>query len=337
MTPPAGPRPVVRTLPLALAAALLLASPALALPGGAGAEGPRDAALLYLAERSEGEDGFPSASIAPYLVEAAVAAGLDPALWPPVAGGALGRIVVPEPGGPLLALLRPAHALALAGVPLGDVSGRDLASEIRASFDGTQFGDPALLNDDAFAILALAADGASPLDARLAAAGRFLAARQAGGWSWAEGGPPGTDMTGIVLHALAWTQTPYDAAAAWAFLETTKTSGGGWGESPAGDANCQSTVWGLRATALLGTPPPAADWDFLLALQAPDGGFRHQPGHPSDPLCTAEAATLLGLAAVGGIAFSDVSGRSQPETPLAALLALLLGASWKGRRQGEKK
>ncbi len=310
---------------------LLLAGPAVASPPAAAL----DDALDWLAERMAADSSFPSSGLAPYLVEAAAAARLDPASWP-TAPGVLDRLAFPPPGGPLLPLLRPAHAWAVAGRDLGDVDGRDVRAEILAAFDGAQFGDPTLLNDDAFAILALRADNLPVSDARLQAAAGFLAAHQEGGWSWSTSGTAETDMTGMVLVALDAVGVVPDRDAARAFLDSARTLDGGWGLSAGADAgNCDSSVWALRGLDALGTAAPSGAWSFLLGLQGAEGGFSYRPGTPPDALCTAEAATLRGFVATGQVPFTATpAGRPAPGPGIPlALAALVLRAAFQRIRR----
>jgi hypothetical protein len=233
-------------------------------------------------------DGRWPANLVPYVVEAAVATGKDPATWPAPVPLQAQLAWSPDSVG-YLASLRPLHAWAL--LPSHGGHGDDIRQRILAGHDGHQFGNPALLNDDAFAVMTLA------LVDRPAAASRTDALLEnqtaAGGWSWAPGGEPETDMTGIVLSALSDAGVSgFDAAAARAFLDGTHAAGGGHALHTDGDANCDSTVWALRAYDILGGGPPADDGGFLASLQRGDGAFAYRPGGPGNALCTVEALPL---------------------------------------------
>ena len=260
-----------------------------------------DAAMADLAGRRDADARWPAALV-PYILEAASAAGLDVHEWPaplPVAD----QVGWPPANGSFLSSLRPLHAAALAAD--GDAQ---RLSEVRertlAGFDGSQFGDPALLNDDAFALVVLGAAGAEPATwAQVGPAVRHLVDNQSatGGWPWAVGGAAETDMTGLVLHGLAQADAVRlaDAEAALAFLATTRGADGGHSLRPGGEPNCDSTVWAIRSQADLGLAAPDEAWRFLAGLQTAGGGFAVTPGGPPNDLCTAEAATLLGLSLHG--------------------------------------
>ncbi|MFA5943293.1 MAG: prenyltransferase/squalene oxidase repeat-containing protein [Candidatus Thermoplasmatota archaeon] len=322
-----------KALVAVMALALVLASTSVEAKGDA-LPAARDAALEFLAR--QGGDGAYPAGLAPYAVEAAVAAGLDAASWPSRERSALAGVLVPAMGEPLLRLVRPAHAIALAGGDLTDWNGDDLETRLRAGFDGAQFGDAVLLNDDAYALLALRATGAPSDDAMVESSARFLADHQNadGGWGYAAGSSSGTDTTGMVLAALA--SGVETGATAWAsdgraFVNTTR-AGAGYAEMPGGTANCDSTVWALRT---LGDHGDAQAWEFLLGLQQADGGVAYQPGQPSNALCTAEAAALFADAAAGRIpapGFGSDRGVPASSAILASALLVGLAAATRFRR-----
>lgn len=315
------------------AACLLLAVAGLACvsPAMAAADplaAARDAAMAYLA--SQGESGTYPSGLAPYAVEAAAAVGLDALAWPSPSNPASASILIPGEEAPLLAMVRAAYAIAVAGGDLRDWQGQDLEARILDSFDGQQFGNAALLNDDAFAIPALRASGLPAGDDRLLAAARWLAEQRNddGGWGYAVGAASGTDTTGMVLAAILPVLPPLEGQAlrdgARDFVQTTH-AGAGFAERPGGQANCDSTVWALR---VLGEDGWAEDWQALLALQNPDGGLSYQSGQPSNGLCTAEAATLLADAAAGRIPSPKlVEGRQTPFIPLGMGLSALACAA----------
>lgn len=271
---------VVTILLVALAAA----------PVDAKLEDERARALAYLAGHAD-EAG----PLAANLAEAAAANGRDPAEWPSPHDPVAAHVQVPGPDAANISLLRPLRALALANDPRAGPGG-ELTARVQQHVGASGYGSPATLNDDAYAILALAA--AAPLDDgdRFQPMAAHLRANQhaGGGWGWAVGGGPGTDMTGLVVEALHVAGSPPEAGPVLAFLATTRDARGGFAESPGGARNCESTAWGIRATLRLGAEVDPDDWGFLLGLQRDDGGFAHAEGGRSDLLCTADAATLIG-------------------------------------------
>lgn len=263
-------------------------------------------------------------SLAALFAEAGAANGHDPAAWP-AASPLAPQVAVPPEGAAAIQLLRPLRALALAHDSRATPEG-NLTQRVLATFDGAQFGAPQAVNDDAYAILALRAAGVPVQDDRLQASGAFLqqARNPDGGWGWAVGGASGTDMTGLVLDALAALDRldPSVAADAASFVASAKADRG-YAESPGGNANCESTAWALRILARHEAGTDADGWRFLLSLQQPDGGVAHLPGGPSDAFCTSEVLTLAGLAGAGTVPFPLESRNSTPGPSSASLLFAL--------------
>lgn len=295
----------MRLLAIAVVAAALLAgcqqgkAPE-AADGQQDLRGDLDAAMAYLAGLRDGGGRWPAGQV-PYIVEAAATAGLDVQTWPgpvPVAH----QVAWPPDEASFLAALRPLHAEVLAAQDDATRLAR-VRDRVLAGFDGAQFGEPALLNDDAFALIVLAAAKGNVSEVGPAIQNLLESTSPRGGWSWAMGGEPETDMTGMVLQALAvaGAMDDIDTQATLGFLDATRTADGGYGLQSGGDANCDSTVWGIRARGLLGASADASSWGFLLSLQRGDGGFAYTLEGPSNALCTAEAATLLGLALHGQV------------------------------------
>lgn len=284
---------------LAAAVVLLLLLAGCARPAPRAQDDDLEAALGWLLAQRDA-DGRWEPGLAAHMAEVAWATGKDPQAWPeerPLAG----QLALPPEGDALLPQLRGLYAAALAGGAPRDEAVR----RVQAAWDGQQFGDPRLLNDDVFALLVLAAGGRAASPAQADA----LAAAQAadGGWSWSAEGQGEADMAGLALTALAGTAPSSvgraDVAAALHFLDATQALDGGHSLQPGADGgNCDSTVWALRGYALLGADGSDAAWAFQLGLQRPDGSFAYTPGGPANALCTAEAAALLGLRDAGRLA-----------------------------------
>lgn len=279
--------------------------------------------LVYLAEQARDAGPF-----ATYWVEAAVANGLDPAVWPE--GSPLApQVEIPPANASFIRLLRPLYALALAEDPRA----AGLRDRALAGFDGTQFGDAQAFNDDAFAILALRAAGLPSSDGRLQQAARGLQEHRNadGGWGWASGVRSSVDMTGMVLQALH--QTHQLQASHLEGADTVLSlarSGPGYNEHVGGSGNCESTVWALRIHALDSKPIDADAWRFLRSLQQHDGGFAHASGGPSDAFCSSAMLTLLGDVKAGRIAGPTTKGIPglAPGVVLAVLVVAATTKRW---------
>jgi hypothetical protein len=138
--------------------------------------------------------------------------------------------------------------------------GANYIAPIVASFDGTQFGDASLENDDVFALLPLSASGYSVSDEMIAKDIQFLVSKQRADGSW-EGS---IDFTVAVIQALhAFNAAPDAVAQAVAYLQSNQQSDGGFG-------SVYSTSWALQAGALWAKNGKTGT-DYLAALQAADG------------------------------------------------------------------
>lgn len=139
-------------------------------------------------------------------------------------------------------------------------SGTNYISPIVSSFDGTQFGDPSLVNDDIFALLPLSASGYSASDDMIAKDIQFLVSKQRPDGSW-EGS---VDLTASVIQALqAFNAAPDSVAKAIAYLQTNQQNDGGFG-------SVYSTSWAMQAGATWSKNGKAGA-DYLASSQAPDG------------------------------------------------------------------
>lgn len=268
---------------------LVLLLPALA--AGQGSEDdPAQRALSWLAEH-RGEWPYVT-----NVVEAAAQAGHDPKRWPTPEADAFSQLA-PYDGvdGEYYSHLRVAHAAATSGYDPRDVNGVDYLAKVRAGFTGAQSGSATFVNDDAWAILALRAAGVPEDDEQVRASARALRAAQLPDGSWSYRVPSlrgSTDMTGMALAALrAAGEDMRDFAGARDYLETQRDFG--FRDGMGGGAGCQSTVWGLHGYAALGEPEPEGALDFLLDLQAEDGGVRITGDTAPNAFCTAEAIVVF--------------------------------------------
>lgn len=245
--------------------AILLVAPAAASGGDA---------LQFLADRDAG---------GPYVVEALIAADIDPARWPDDRHSVLHRLTIPA-GDDAVTGLRALHAAALLGPSFDDaVRGRlDIAVELDAKL-------PAVLaspNDSAAAFLILAnhaLDNVIPeplID-------HLLELQRNGTWTC--GGAGGLECHSYAVVALHAAQRLENPAAAHSFV-LDQAVNERFGDAGCPGGNTQMTVWAIHAMAATGEVPDWA-WARLLENQMPDGGFCF--AGRSDVWATAEAATVL--------------------------------------------
>lgn len=165
-------------------------------------------------------------------------------------------------------------------------------AEIIKKFDGTQFGDAGLVNDDIFALFPLLKSGYSTNDTEIQKAVTFILSKQntAGGWE-------STDLTAAAVQALAQVKSINGVndslARAKNYLKvSTKTDG------RIGD-NTFSTSWSLQALGAFGEP--IATWNgantnplqYLATQQQADGGV-NPTGDDTDSRIWATSYAILG-------------------------------------------
>lgn len=172
-----------------------------------------------------------------------------------------------------------------------DAEKGNLVARIAELFDGTQIGEPGLLNDDIFGVLALHQAGApQPLLRRIV---DYLRTRQLpdGGWTWnnSPGAPADTDMTGSVLAAFCAAGVPSadpDLQQAFSLLHSLQDPATGGFIAPPESfgigVNTDTTSWVTSGLIQCGIDPQGPEWttaqgktplDYLVSLQRPDGHF----------------------------------------------------------------
>ena len=254
---------------------------------------------------------------------------------------------VPAAGTATTTLERKIIAIAAAGQSPTDFGGFNYDAALESQHSGGQIGDPTLLNDDIFGIIAIDAAHASQLQAEAQDGLNYLLAHQGtdGGFSyttdscaWCGSDNNDTAAALIALYAaqdLGLTATNLDTArsSALSYLLDTQQTDGGFAYDAFSPSDGSSTAWSLMALNTLGSSvstqaDQARAW--LLQNQNPDGGFSYGAYGTtnSDTYTTAHAVVaLLGstwllrpapAAAAsqqpGGTVHQIVSGASAPAT-----------------------
>jgi energy-coupling factor transport system substrate-specific component len=196
-------------------------------------------------------------------------------------------------------------ALAASGRSARKVRGRDLVAELvrKRRADGSFSG---LVNQTAFAILALRATGRSALDPTVRAARRWVSGEQNddGGFNFnRRGGPSGIDDTAAALQGIAAGGRRDSPAAhrAAAFLAGEQNPDGGFPLSPGSESNAQSTAWAVQALVAAGRDPDAtrrggakSPLEYLRSLQTATGEVRYSRTSRQTPVwVTAQALTAF--------------------------------------------
>ena len=165
------------------------------------------------------------------------------------------------------------RAMALMSLNVSPDSGvkTDYIKKIIDSFDGRQFGDANLYNDDIFALLVLNKAGYGASDEMIKQAAAFIISKQLADGSW-----NGVDLTAAAVQAFIPLSVLSGVAPATekakSFLSKAQKADGGFGDTYA-------TAWAMQALAALGEN--AAGWQknnntpesYLALSQGADGGL----------------------------------------------------------------
>jgi Prenyltransferase and squalene oxidase repeat len=193
----------------------------------------------------------------------------------------------------------------------------NLVARIAELYDGTQIGEPGLLNDDIFGVLALHQAGMP--EEMLQRIVDYLRTKQLpeGGWSWnaSPGAPADTDMTGSVVAAFcAAGMGPGDPDLNQAIdlLHTLQDPATGGFIAPPESfgigVNTDTTAWVTSGLIQCGIDPQGPEWttaqgktpfDYLISLQRPDGHFDW-----TEEFAGGSFETFNSVRPLGGIGFS---------------------------------
>jgi len=293
-----APGPVVTGAAALLAAVVLTA--AFAAPS-ARADATTDRAVAYLERVQQRDGGFGDRLHSDWAVMGLAAAGRHPA---DVARGgrsaAAAAIARAGAARETADIERTILALRAAGASTRTLA-RRLATRRRP--DGSFSG---LVNQTAFAVLALRASGRSTGDRTVAAAARWLAGQQNrdGGYNFGgRGGPSGIDDTAAVVQALAAAGRRGSPAVRRALAWIVRRQGrdGGFPLSPGMPSNAQSTAWAVQALIAAGRDPDRvrrgasrSPLAYLRTLQAADGSIRYSRTSRQTPVwVTGQALAAL--------------------------------------------
>lgn len=201
------------------------------------------------------------------------------------------------------------HAMALLALGQNPYSfnGTNFIAPILSSFDGTQFGDASLVNDDVFAIIVLQKTGYTSTDTEISQAVSFVVGKQLPNGSWENS----VDMTSAAVQALArfdsLTGVSTALTNAGTYLQNNQNTDGGWG-------NISSSAWATGAMNALGTTwtkNSKSPSDYFATVQAIDGGTNPT----SDSVENRTWATSYAIPAVlGKTWFNSMTAVARPTT-----------------------
>lgn len=218
---------------------------------------------------------------------------------------------VPPSGAPATAIERKIIAISAADGNSSNFGGTDYTSILASQHVNNQIGDPTLLNDDIFGVIAIDASGKISLKPAAQDALNYFTSHQNadGGFSYTTDsclycGSDSNDTAAaiIAIYAgddLGLMQTNQDAKGkALIYLLSTQQADGGFGYDIYSPSDGSSTAWSLMALDTIGqsvATQAALARDWLLKNQNSDGGFSFGAYgfNTSDTFTTAHAITAL--------------------------------------------
>lgn len=198
---------------------------------------------------------------------------------------------VPPPGAPATTIERDMIAISASGGDTAASGGVDYNAALASQDVGNQIGDPTLLNDDSFGVIAASASH----DAALAPVAQdglnYLLAHQGtdGGFSYTTAtcsycGSDSNDTAAAIIAMYAAQgmglvqSNPSAQSDALAYLLSTQQADGGFAYDTLSPSDGGSTAWGLMALNAIGNSVAAQAQlarNWLLNDQNPDGGFSY--------------------------------------------------------------
>jgi len=197
-------------------------------------------------------------------------------------------------------------SMVAAGEDPRNVNGTDLVATLESFYNGTQFGDPSLINDDFWAVMTLTSAGIDKNDEKIQSSIAFIKTNQNEGdhgWSYGVGADSDVDSTAAAIMALISADESQSSTHITNGLEYMKSkqisSGGfdsGWGNS------AESDSWAIQAIVAAGQDPTGANWtkegknpiDDLLSFQNQDGSFNDYNPAPNSWTTSYAIPALLG-------------------------------------------
>jgi len=195
-------------------------------------------------------------------------------------------------------------AMTAAGENPRNIDGTDYVAILEGLYDGTQIGDPDLLNDDFWGVIALVSAGKPHDSSIIQNTVAFIKDNQNSdyGWSWAVGGSSDVDDTAAAIMALIAAKEPADSSVivnAFSYIKSKQMDNGGF--ESWGSTNPGTDSWAIDAIVAAGQNPTSEYWtkngntpvDDLLSFQNDDGSFTWPGSNPMPELGTSYAIPAL--------------------------------------------
>jgi hypothetical protein len=175
--------------------------------------------------------------------------------------------------------------------------------QLKNFYQAGQIGDPAMLMDDSFGILALSAAGLAPSTIEINETKNYLISKQNsdGGWGYNVGLESDTNSTAIIVISLVEAGlSPSDSVIdnALGYLGSAQNSDGGWGWAKGNNSDTDSTSWVVWAIRKVSQSP--ALWQkgnnnpisFITSLKNSDGSFGRTASSPTGNLMATQDAVI---------------------------------------------
>ena len=195
-------------------------------------------------------------------------------------------------------------ALVAAGEDPTNFGDENYVERLKSYYQNNQFGEEALINDDVWAVLALASLGQENLSQALAVKNYILNFQNSdGGWGYSTSSSSDTNSTAATLMALLETGLSPESSEiqkAISYLRASQNNDGGFPYTPGAISDSCSDAWTISAIYKLGQNPTHPDWGKndknplknLLSFQDEDGGFWWQR-EGDNKFCTAYSILAL--------------------------------------------
>ena len=205
---------------------------------------------------------------------------------------------------------------------------QNLVALLRRQVKDGQIGDPTLISDDIFGLLALRSAGLSADDGLLTQTSAYLKSQQLPDGSWGYGansGQGGIDMTAMAVMALlsgGVAKTDVAITKGVNYLANAQGGDGGFPDLPGNSSNTESTAWALSALNKLGEDlnfwrkNGIGPTEYLAARQQPAGYFIHDAASSSGPNSFAPITTAYAAIALSGKFYPINSIAAPPEVNL---------------------
>lgn len=176
---------------------------------------------------------------------------------------------------------KPILALSAGGKDARTYPDEDFVLKLKSFYDGDQVGDPGLVNDTVWSLIALRSVGVSQSDPLIQSSKQFIldSRNDDGGWSWNVGGESSTDDTAAAVISLVEAGVSVsDIEESLSFIGRNQNSDGGFSFYPGEYSNTSSSSWVLAMINKIGddgswTKEGKSPKDFILSMQDDDGGF----------------------------------------------------------------